>query len=55
MMRWSVTFFIIAIVAAIFGFGGIASSAISIGKIFFYIFIVLFLVSLFFGKRLDRS
>ncbi len=55
MIRWSVTFFIVAIVAAIFGFGGIAASAISIGKIFFYIFIVLFLVSLVFGKRLDRS
>jgi uncharacterized membrane protein YtjA (UPF0391 family) len=42
-------FFIIAIVAAVFGFGGIAAGAVSIAKILFFIFLVLFLVSLLAG------
>ncbi len=55
MRRFTGTFFIIAIIAAIFGFMGIATSAIAMGKILFYIFIGLFVVSLIFGRRLDRS
>ena len=55
MLRWTVTFLIIAIIAAIFGFGGIAAGAASIGKILFFIFIALFVVSLIFGRSLDRS
>lgn len=50
MLRWAVTFLIIAIVAAFFGFGGIAAGAASFAKILFFIFIVLFLLSLIFGK-----
>ncbi len=55
MLRWTVTFLIVAIVAAIFGFGGIAAGAATIAKTLFFIFIALFLVSLVFGKSLDRS
>jgi uncharacterized membrane protein YtjA (UPF0391 family) len=55
MIRWSMIFFIIALIAAVFGFAGIATSAIAIGKTLFYIFIVLFLVSLVFGKYFNRS
>jgi uncharacterized membrane protein YtjA (UPF0391 family) len=51
MLRWSVTFFIIAIIAAIFGFGGIAASAAGIAKVLFFVFVVLFLLSIIFGKR----
>jgi uncharacterized membrane protein YtjA (UPF0391 family) len=51
MLRWSITFLIIAIIAAVFGFGGISSGAGSIAKILFVIFLVLFVVSLIFGKR----
>lgn len=46
MLNWALTFFVIAILAAILGFGGIAVAAAGIAKIFFYIFLVLFLVSL---------
>lgn len=46
MLGWAITFFLIAIVAAIFGFGGIAAGAVSIAKILFFIFLVLFIVSL---------
>jgi len=45
MLYWSVTFFIIALVAAIFGFGGIASGAMDIAKVIFFIFLVLFAIS----------
>jgi uncharacterized membrane protein YtjA (UPF0391 family) len=49
MLRWAVAFFIIAIIAAIFGFGGIAVAAAGIAKILFFIFLVLFLVALLSG------
>ncbi len=49
MLRWAIGFFIIAIVAALFGFGGISAAATDIAKILFYIFVVLFVVSLVFG------
>jgi uncharacterized membrane protein YtjA (UPF0391 family) len=51
MLRWTVIFLVVAIVAAIFGFGGIAASAAGIAKILFFVFVVLFLVSLVFGRR----
>lgn len=51
MLRWSITFFIIALIAAVLGFGGIAGTAIGIAKILFYVFIVLFLVTLLFGRK----
>ena len=41
MLGWSVIFFILAIVAALFGFGGIASSMAGIEKILFFIFLVI--------------
>ncbi|WP_340201839.1 DUF1328 family protein [Ascidiimonas sp. W6] len=50
MLRWTITFIILAIVAALFGFGGIAAGAASIAKILFFIFIFLFLLSLFSKK-----
>ena len=55
MLRWSITFFIIAIVAAIFGFGGIAEGAASIAKVLFFIFLVLFVLTLVFGASLFKK
>ena len=46
MLRWAVIFFIIAIVAAVFGFGGIAGAATGIAQILFCGFRLLFLASL---------
>jgi uncharacterized membrane protein YtjA (UPF0391 family) len=46
MLRWALAFFVIAIVAAILGFAGIAVAAAGIAKILFYIFLVLFLIAL---------
>ena len=49
MLYWAVVFFIVAIVAAIFGFGGISIAAAGIAKILFYLFVILFLISLIIG------
>ena len=46
MLSWALTFFILALVAAVFGFGGIAATSASIAKIFFVLFLVLFVISL---------
>jgi uncharacterized membrane protein YtjA (UPF0391 family) len=46
MLYWAFTFFVVALLAAILGFGGIAVAAAGIAKILFFIFLVLFLVSL---------
>jgi uncharacterized membrane protein YtjA (UPF0391 family) len=46
MLSWALIFFVVAIIAAIFGFGGISIAAAGIAKILFFVFLVLFLVSL---------
>jgi uncharacterized membrane protein YtjA (UPF0391 family) len=51
MLSWAITFLIIAIVAAVLGFGGIAGTATGIAKILFVVFLVMFVVSFFFGRR----
>jgi uncharacterized membrane protein YtjA (UPF0391 family) len=51
MLSWSVFFLIIALAAAFLGFSSIAGAAAGIAKILFGVFLVLFLVSLFFGRR----
>lgn len=43
MLSWASTFLIVALVAALFGFGGIAGVSIEIAKILFFVFLVLFL------------
>jgi uncharacterized membrane protein YtjA (UPF0391 family) len=49
MLRYALIFFIVAIIAALFGFGGIAAGATEIAKILFFVFVVLFVVSLVAG------
>jgi uncharacterized membrane protein YtjA (UPF0391 family) len=49
MLQWALAFFIIALIAAVFGFGGIAVAAAGIAKILFFIFLVLFLIALVSG------
>jgi uncharacterized membrane protein YtjA (UPF0391 family) len=46
MLHYALVFFLIAIVAAVFGFGGIAVASAGIAKILFVLFLVLFVVSL---------
>jgi uncharacterized membrane protein YtjA (UPF0391 family) len=49
MLRWAIIFFIVALIAAVFGFGGIAAAATDIAQILFFVFVVLFLISLVAG------
>jgi uncharacterized membrane protein YtjA (UPF0391 family) len=50
MLQWAVTFLVIALVAALFGFGGIAGTAAGFAKILFFLFLVMFVVALIFGR-----
>ncbi len=54
MLHYAVVFFVIALVAALFGFGGIAAGAIGIGKILFVVFLVLAVASFLFGTLRKR-
>lgn len=49
MLYYAVVFFIIALVAAVFGFAGIAVGAAEIAKVLFFIFLALFVASLLVG------
>lgn len=51
MLSWAITFLVIALIAAVLGFGGIAGTAVGIAKLLFFVFLILFVVSLFFGRR----
>ena len=46
MLNWALTFFLVALLAAVFGFTGIALAAAGVAKVLFFLFLVLFLVSL---------
>ena len=46
MIRWAVIFLVIALVAALLGFGGIASTAAGIAQILFWVFVVFFVIAL---------
>jgi uncharacterized membrane protein YtjA (UPF0391 family) len=48
-LSWALNFYVVAIIAAVFGFGGIASASAGIAQILFFIFLVLFAVSLIIG------
>lgn len=49
MLTWAVIFLIIALIAGIFGFRGVEGLAMQIAKTLFFIFIILFIISLVLG------
>ncbi|HHW21654.1 MAG TPA: DUF1328 domain-containing protein [Clostridiaceae bacterium] len=55
MIKWAITFLILALIAGLFGFGLIANLTFGIAKILFYIFLALFVISLIFGRRTTGS
>lgn len=55
MLGWAVTFLIVALVAAVLGFGGIAGTAIEAAKIVFFVAIILFAISAVVGLVRGRS
>lgn len=46
MLGWALTFLVVAIIAAVFGFGGIASASAGIAQILFFIFVALFVIAM---------
>jgi len=50
MLSWALLFLIVAIVAAVLGWGVIAGTAAWIAKVLFVVFLILFLISLFTGR-----
>ncbi|POF28417.1 DUF1328 domain-containing protein [Roseibium marinum] len=45
MLSWALFFLVVALIAAVLGFGGIAGTAVSIAKLIFFVAIALFLIS----------
>lgn len=54
MFGWAITFLIVALIAAVLGFGGIAGTAVSIAKLIFFVAIILFAISLVYGLITGR-
>jgi uncharacterized membrane protein YtjA (UPF0391 family) len=49
MLKWALIFFVISVVAGLFGFTGIAAGAQGIAKVLYFIALAIFLVVLIFG------
>ena len=45
MLNWAIGFLVIALIAAVLGFGGIAAVSVDIAKILFFVFLVLFVIA----------
>ena len=52
MIKWAIIFFIISLVAGLFGFTGVAASSRTIAKVLFFVALVIFLIVLVFGVLL---
>lgn len=50
MLGWAITFLIIALIAGLFGFGMVTGTAMTAAKICFFVFLVLFVLSLIFPR-----
>jgi uncharacterized membrane protein YtjA (UPF0391 family) len=50
MVRWAILFMILALVAAVLGFGGLSADFAWLGKVFLFVFLALFVVSLVVGR-----
>lgn len=54
MLSWVVTFLVIALIAGLLGFGGVAGASIEIAKVIFFIALILFVVSAVVGLARGR-
>jgi uncharacterized membrane protein YtjA (UPF0391 family) len=54
-LSWVVTFLIIALIAGVLGFGGIAGASVEIAKAIFFIAVLLFLISAVVGLARGRT
>ena len=51
MLSWSLAFFILALLAGVFGFFGISDALVGIAMVLFFLFLLLIVISLIFGRR----
>jgi uncharacterized membrane protein YtjA (UPF0391 family) len=54
MFHYAIVFFVIALIAALFGFGGIAAGAVEIAKILFFVFVIMAVVAFVIGLARRR-
>lgn len=45
MLQWAITFLVIALIAAVLGFGGVAVISVEMARILFVVFLILFLIA----------
>jgi uncharacterized membrane protein YtjA (UPF0391 family) len=52
-LHYAIVFLVIALIAALFGFGGIAAGAVGIAKILFFVFVIMAIVAfvISFGRK----
>lgn len=55
MFRWALIFFVVAVIAALFGFGGLAGTAAGIAEVIFWVGVVLFVATLIGGLLQGRG
>jgi uncharacterized membrane protein YtjA (UPF0391 family) len=55
LLRWALLFLVIALIAAAFGYGGIAAGAADIARVLFFIFLGIFVILLVAGAMTYRS
>jgi uncharacterized membrane protein YtjA (UPF0391 family) len=55
MLSWAVTFLVIALIAGVLGFGGVAIVSVELAKIVFFVAIALFLISALAGMMRGRG
>ena len=55
MLSWTFTFLVIALIAAVLGFGVLAGTAVYIAKVIFLVFLVMFVLSYLMGRRMPRA
>jgi uncharacterized membrane protein YtjA (UPF0391 family) len=51
MLHWSLMFLVLALIAAILGFGGLAGAAVGIAKVLFFVFLVVWLIGFLNSRR----
>jgi uncharacterized membrane protein YtjA (UPF0391 family) len=51
MLNWSILFLIVAVIAGVFGFTGVAGTSYEFAKILFFVFVVLFALAIIMGRR----
>ena len=55
MLYWALVFLVVALVAGVLGFGGVAVLSVEIARLLFFVFLILFVVSLVAGLLRGRT